>query len=475
MNRLLIVDDDPNLRWVLQKSLERAGYAVDTAASAKEGIEKHRSLPYAVLLLDIRLPDRPGLQLIQELQSISPTSKVIVMTAQDTMQNAIEAMQQGAFDYLTKPFDIGEIEVLTKKAFESWSLAQEVQELREKLSGREEKTPTLIGRSRAMKEVFKTIGKIADSPVTLLIEGESGTGKELVARAIHSYSSRSEKPFIAINMAAIPNNLLESELFGHEKGAFTGATERKIGRFEQASQGTLFLDEIGEMPYELQGKLLRALEQKQIEPLGKRSSVPLESRLIAATNANLKQLTQENRFRADLFYRLNVVSIYIPPLRERKEDLPDLIDFFIGKYSRELNVPPKKISQEALKMLTEYSWPGNVRELENAIKRSLILSSDLELQPQDFPQLSDSDPDVLNQSIRIGIERLLKSPESKEGKNLHRRFVQEVERPLIEIVLEKTEGNQIKAAEMLGINRNTLRKKILEFRLERTLKKRKKR
>ncbi|MBI4208369.1 MAG: sigma-54-dependent Fis family transcriptional regulator [Deltaproteobacteria bacterium] len=468
MKRILVIDDDSNLRWVFQKSLEHASYEVDTAANGKEGMELQRRHPYPLIFLDIRLPDYSGLQVIQDLRSASPSTRIIVMTAQDTMQNAIEAMRAGAFDYIAKPFDLDEIEVLATKAFENWRLVEEVQELRSKLSEKKEEMPILIGKSPAIKTVFKMIGKVAASDITVLIEGESGTGKELVARAIHYYSSRKEGPFVAINMAAIPNNLLESELFGHERGAFTGAIQRKEGRFEQASGGTLFLDEIGEMPFELQGKLLRALEQKCVEPLGGEASIPVDVRVISATNADLEQLIQKNRFRSDLFYRLNVISMKLPPLRERKEDLPELVRFFIEKYQKELGASPKEIPSEAMDPLLEYPWPGNIRELENAIKRALILSTDSQLTVQDFPQLkkaSTSGENRFENQIREEIENRL-CAEWNNKENLYREAVEQIERPLIEAVLKKTHGNQLKAARLLGINRNTLRKKIEELRLK---------
>jgi two-component system nitrogen regulation response regulator GlnG len=350
-------------------------------------------------------------------------------------------------------------------------MTSQVAVLKEELKDRYQLEKNIIGNSPAMREIYKTIGKVAPSDMTILIQGESGTGKELIARAIHFNSRRIGKPFIALNCAAIPKELLESELFGFEKGAFTGASERKLGKFEQANGGTIFLDEIGDMPLDLQAKILRVLQEREVTRTGGNQSLRVDVRIVAATNQELEQLVREKGFREDLYYRLNVVPIQLVPLRERSEDIPLLADFFLKKTSAELEIPPKQIDGEAMQLLMGYSWPGNVRELENTIKRAIILSADPLLTVADFPGLrrekgssqAPSEELSLESLVEIKLRSSLINLDKLESGDVHAMVLEQVERPLIRFVLEKTRGNQVRAASILGINRNTLRKRITEL------------
>jgi two-component system nitrogen regulation response regulator GlnG len=465
IRRILVADDEESIRWVLSKALSKKGFSVDLASNGAEALALFRQNAYDLAVLDIKMPGTSGLDLLERFHAERPATLVVIMTAETTMKNAVEAMKRGAYDYITKPFDLDVLDSIILKAQKAAEMTDEVHRLREELKEHYQLDRTLIGSSRPMQEVYKLLGKVAPSDVTVLITGESGTGKELVARGIHFNSPRLGKPFLALNCAAIPRELLESELFGFEKGAFTGATDRKIGKFEQASGGTLFLDEIGDMPLDLQAKLLRVLQEKEITRTGGSATIPVDVRIVAATNQDLKEKVRAKEFREDLFYRLNVVPIELPPLRERRDDIPLLAEYFIEKAHEELGVPARGCTEEALALLRRYPWPGNVRELENTIQRAALLSPDQLLTPADFPALlaegqRTENSDSLEALIANKLQNALAQMDVNELDNLYDMVLHQMERPLINIVLDKTRGNQVRAAEILGINRNTLRKKV---------------
>ena len=463
--RILIVDDEESVRWVLKKALEKEGLEAVLAKDAAEAFSRLQEGGIAVVLMDIRMPGMSGLDALEQIQKEGRNISVIIMTAQSTMQNAIEAMRRGAYDYITKPFDLDEVSILVKKALDVRHLSEEVDTLRAEV--REKYEGGLVGATSAMQEIYKTIGRVAESDATVLIHGESGTGKELVARAIHFHSKRSGRPFIAVNSAAIPSELLESELFGHEKGSFTGAVARKLGKFEAAAGGTLFLDEIGDMSLSLQGKLLRVLQEREFERVGGTEPIRTDVRVIAATHHNLEKMVRENKFREDLFYRLNVIQINIPPLRKRKDDIIPLAEHFLRKYRDGRGVTAKTFTPETLKVLRAYDWPGNVRELENAVQRAVTLAQGDKIFPDALP------PQIFKpgQGVTISFENFLEEKLADlvdrlgglDHGDIYSMVVQRVEKPLLTLVLRKTEGNQVRAASLLGINRNTLRKKIREL------------
>jgi len=462
--RILIVDDDESVRWVLKKSLEKEGLETVLAKNAAEGLERLKEGDIAIVLMDIRMPGMNGLEALDTIHADGRGVSVIIMTAQATMQNAIEAMRRGAFDYITKPFDLDEVNLLVKKAIEVRRLSQEVTALRAEV--REKYEGGLVGNTPAMQEIYKTIGRVAESDATVLIHGESGTGKELVARAVHYHSKRAGRPFVAVNSAAIPSELLESELFGHEKGAFTGAVGRKIGKFEAAAGGTVFLDEIGDMSLPLQGKLLRVLQEREFERLGGTEPVKADVRVLAATHQNLEKAVREKRFREDLFYRLNVIQINLPPLRKRKDDIVPLAEFFMQKYQAG-ETKKKILTPETLKVLRAYDWPGNVRELENAMQRAITLSQGDKIFPDALPPQIFKPGHGAHLSFENFLEEKLADLVDRMGGletgEIYSMVLQRVEKPLITLVLKKTEGNQVRAASLLGINRNTLRKKIKDL------------
>jgi two-component system nitrogen regulation response regulator GlnG len=465
IKRILVADDEESIRWVLSKSLSKQGYQVDLASNGQEALLMSRKQSYDLAVLDIKMPGLSGLELLSKFQEECPRALVVIMTAESSMKNAVEAMKRGAYDYLTKPFDLDALDAIIFKAQKAADVTAEMSLLKQEIKQHYQLERTIIGQSQPMQKIYKVLGKIAPSDVTVLIYGESGTGKELVARAIHFNSPRLGKPFIALNCAAIPRELLESELFGHEKGAFTGATDKKIGKFEQAKDGTLFLDEIGDMPLELQAKLLRVLQEKEVTRTGGNMTIQVNTRIVAATNQDLKEKVQRKEFREDLYYRLNVVPIELPPLRERREDIPTLVDYFLVKASEEYGTSATGLTKEAMTLLCNYGWPGNVRELENIIQRAALLSPDALLNAADFPSLteghiSNSNDASLEGLINQKLQSSLSQIDLQDMKNLYDMVLHQMERPLINIVLEKTRGNQVKAAEVLGINRNTLRKKI---------------
>lgn len=465
IHRILVADDEESIRWVLSKALTKQGFIVDLAESGDEAQTMIKNNPYDLAILDIKMPGMTGLELLRNIRETHPETLVVIMTAESSMENAVEAMKSGAYDYVTKPFDLNAIDAVILKAQKASEVSDEVHRLKSELQGQYQLDRSIIGNSAAMQHIYKIVGKTAPSDITVLITGESGTGKELVARAIHYNSPRLGKPFIALNCAAIPRELLESELFGHEKGAFTDAKERRAGKFEQAHGGTLFLDEIGDMPLELQAKLLRVLQEKEITRTGGSSTIPVDVRIIAATNQLLEEKVRAKTFREDLYYRLNVVPIPLPPLRERQADIPLLVDFFLGRANEELAMEVDGCTEDAMKLLTSYDWPGNVRQLENAIRRAVLLSADKALTAEDFPDLTgdaggrESDTSLEN-LISGKLHSSLAQMDVNELDDLYDMVLHQMERPLIRIILEKTRGNQVRTAEILGINRNTLRKKI---------------
>ena len=471
LHRILVADDEESMRWVLSKALRKKGYSVDLAADGNQALRQVREQSYDLVIVDIKMPGMSGLEFLDKARELRPDLLVVVMTAEASMKNAVEAMKRGAYDYITKPFDLEVIDAIIEKVSRARDVSNQVTLLKQELKDRYQVEKNIIGNSTAMREVYKTIGKVAGSDVTVLIQGESGTGKELIARAIHFNSSRLGKPFVAINCAAIPKDLLESELFGSERGAFTGATERKTGKFEQANHGTIFLDEIGDMPLDLQAKILRVLQEQEITRIGGSQNLSVDVRVVAATNQELQERVRNREFREDLYYRLNVVPINLAPLRERSEDIPALVEYFLERTCAELEIPTKQCAPEAMDLLCSYGWPGNVRELENTIKRAVILSGDPLLTSADFTGLTNRQETIhavpQEQSLESLVEGKLRSSmngiEKLDKGDIYDRVLEQVERPLIRIVLEKTRGNQVRAADVLGINRNTLRKKISEL------------
>ena len=452
MARILIADDEKSIRLVLKKFLTSRGYEVLEAENGKEVLEILKKEPVDLIFLDLKMPKLSGLKVLEKIKNI-PT---VVLTAYGTMDYTVKAIELGAADYITKPFSFEEIGDILKKLLTKSNDDKEIDDKTE--SG-------IVGSSKVMQEVFKTVAKVARSSITVLITGESGTGKEVIARAIHKYSDRGNKPFVAVNCAALPANLLEAELFGYEKGAFTGAVSSKKGLFEQANGGTIFLDEIGELPLPLQAKLLRVLQEKEIRPIGSERSKKVDVRVIAATNRNLEEEVRKGTFREDLYFRLNIVKIELPPLRERKEDIIPLAHYFIKRFSQEFKLTPKELSADATEFLLSYHFPGNVRELENMILRAMILSPSNLITAEDLKRQAYQEPPSLESLIKEFVLRVF-SVEQKEENNLYEIVVKAAEKAVISEVLKRCNFNQVKAAKLLGIHRNTLRKKIKELGIE---------
>ena len=462
--RVLIADDEPSIRFVLRETLESEGYEVTDVDNGEAALAALVGAPHQLAFLDIRMPGPSGLELLDRLQALGSDTAVVIITAQNTFENAVEAMKRGALDYLVKPFSVAEVKALAAKAMRTQALEREVHALRREVGRRTVPGDRLVGRSPELLEIFKTVGKIAARDVSVLITGESGTGKELVARAIHAASKRADAPYVAVNTAAIPRELLESELFGHERGAFTGAIAARVGRFREAHHGTLFLDEIGDMPVDLQAKLLRVLQSGEVTPVGARESEHVDVRIIAATHRDLDAAVREGRFREDLLYRLRVVPLHIPPLRERRDDIALLAEHFVARYSEELGTGRRMLAPAALERLERHDWPGNVRELENSIKRAVVLASGEVLTPDDFAFLIAAPAGAAGEGDLVGVvEREVAAALDSGVHDVYRLLLERVEKPLLEAVLARTDGNQIRAAAILGINRNTLRKKIVEL------------
>jgi two-component system nitrogen regulation response regulator GlnG len=473
VRKVLIVDDEPSVRFVLARTCEQAGVPFAEAGSAEEAREElaragtGRPGGIGLVLLDIRLPGDDGFTLLGELAGRPGAPFVVVMTAEDTMRSAVEAMKRGAADYLGKPFDLARVERIVRDLAigpDAPEPAEDRGRGPERGDGPEVRrakdvalSEILIGRSPAMVEVFKEIGRVARTEMTVLLMGESGTGKELVARAIHANSGRDRGPFITVNMAAIPRDLMESELYGHERGAFTGAAERRPGKFELASGGTLFLDEIGEMPVELQAKLLRVLQEREIDRVGGSRPLPVDVRIIAATNADLARAVEEGRFRRDLYYRLAVVPIRLPPLREREGDVVLLARHFVAKYGEQLRGRALSLAKDAEPLLLGHAWPGNVRELQNVIQRALLKLPGARLAARDLAGLLPASA-TSERGLGGFVESMLDSPEPSGGR--YSAALASVEAPLIAAALARTKGNQLRAAELLGMNRNTLRERM---------------
>jgi two-component system response regulator HydG len=446
--RILVVDDEESHRIMLRTVLKAEGYQVAEAADGTEAVRAVEQEPFDLILLDIRMTTMDGIEALTEIRKKTPLVPVLIMTAYASVKTAVEALKAGAFEYLTKPLDIEELKILIEKALELYQLRAENIALKERLGDRFD-FAKIIGRSPKMKEVFDTLSLVAPTDATVLILGESGTGKELVANSIHHNSPRASQPFIKVSCAALPETLLEGELFGHEKGAFTGAIARREGRFQLAHRGTIFLDEVGEMSMTTQTKLLRVLQEKEFEPLGSTRTVKVDVRVIAASNKDLEREVKEGRFREDLFYRLNVVPVSLPALRERKEDIPALATHFFAVYRDKNKKETKDISRKAMDLLMRYDWPGNIRELENCVERAVILARGEIIAPADLPPaiqaLTSSDREVQGLELPSGIS------------------LQEVEKALIVKTLEDTGGNRTRAAEILGINRRTLQNKLKEY------------
>jgi two-component system response regulator PilR (NtrC family) len=443
--RILVVDDEAPQLEILRLILGSEGYDVVTAGNGRAALAALRRQPFEVVLTDLKMPDHSGIALLEEILREQPGTCVVLMTAHGSIDSAVEAMRKGAFDYLTKPLDRDVLLLAVSRALERTRLVSENRRLREELRGRF-RVENLVGAHGSMQEVFRIVHKVARSNSTVLIYGESGTGKELVARAIHVTSDRRDRPFLAVNVAALPETILEAELFGYEKGAFTGADARKIGLFEHASGSTLFLDEVGELKRDLQVKLLRTLQEREVLRVGGTEPVPVDVRVVAATNRDLEREVREGRFREDLFYRLNVIPIVLPPLRERRTDIPLLVDHFLAKHGEPGRT--RVIAPEALEALVVYSWPGNVRELESAVERMLLLADG------DLVRLDDLPPAVRMRSRALVGELPIEIPD--EGLDLDG-----LERSLILRALEKSEGNVTRAARLLGLSRRTL-----QYRLE---------
>lgn len=444
MLKILVVDDEESHRVMLKAVLGAEGYRVAEASDGTEALAAVDKEAFDLILMDIRMTNMDGIEALTEIRKISPQVPVLIMTAYASVKTAVEALQAGAFDYLTKPLDTEELKILIEKALDHYHLRAENISLKERLGDRFDFS-RIIGRSRKMRALLETLAMVAPSDATVLLLGESGTGKEVVANAIHHNSSRAGQPFIKVSCAALPEALLESELFGHEKGAFTGATARREGRFQLAHQGTIFLDEVGEMSLPVQTKLLRVLQEKEFEPLGGIRTVKVDVRLITATNRDLEQEVKAGRFREDLYYRLNVVPVMLPPLRERKEDIPPLADHFLAIYRDKNRKSVKGISGKALDMLVRYDWPGNIRELENCIERAVIMAREEWIVPADFP------PPL----------RVLSAGGEREEMDIPSGItLDEMERALIVKTLAQAGGNRTKTAEILGINRRTLQNKL---------------
>jgi nitrogen regulation protein NR(I) len=464
MPTLLVIDDEQSVRYSFQRVLEGDGTTVLTAGTAAEGLKTVREHAPDVVVLDIQLPDRSGLDLFQDLHQLDPKRPVIFITAHGTTETAIEAMKRGAFDYLVKPVDLERISQVLGRAYEAARLMHVPAVLPAEESG-----DHIVGRSHIMQEMCKAIGRIAPQDVNVLILGESGTGKELVARALYHHSRRANLPFLAINCAALPETLLESELFGHEQGAFTGAVRRRIGKFEQCDGGTLFLDEIGDMTPSLQAKMLRVLQEQRFERLGSNETLQTHVRVLAATNHDLDQLVAEDRFRKDLYYRLNVVRIVAPPLRARVDDIAELAHYFLFRFDRELGLDLRGFAPETLERFQTYAWPGNVRELQSVIKQAMLNASGHLLLPEFLPanlaravapSSSVSDAENMQAGWTAGLRQFIDDLIARRATPLYEHVLEAMERILLPEVLASTHGNQTQASELLGLNRATLRHKL---------------
>ena len=477
-SKLLIVDDDVMTLNLLKKIFAESNMDLHLESTAENALGCIMKEHPNVALLDIHIPGKNGLEVLQDAKKLDPGLSVIIMTGYNTTQTAIEAMKYGAYDFVTKPFDMHQLKKLVQKALDNNLLNRKVRFTKNisQLADTPLDEDLMIGSSPEMMEIWKMVGRVADSEATVLVTGETGTGKELLARAIYNNSKRRNRPFLAVNCAALPENLLESELFGHEKGAFTDAHCRKIGKFEQCTGGTIFLDEIGEMSLANQGKLLRVLETQQFERVGGNETIKVDVRVIAATNRSLLSAVKEKAFRLDLFYRLRVITFFLPPLRERPEDIPLLIDLFLRRYARKHGKPVKELSREAYSLLLESPWEGNIRELQNTISSAVVLSSGTVLTPEDFAFLNGegegargggqiADGASYAEIFRTTLEPLFDGIVRKNHGSVYESVSTGLEQALIFMALDRSERNQVMAAKLLGISRNTLRDRIERFKL----------
>ena len=466
--QILLIEDDAAIASSLECVLKAEGWAVTHAARGDDGLARAQQQPFDLVLTDLKLPGTGGLEIVRRLHAVRPRLPIVLMTAHGTTETAIEAIKFGAFDYLLKPFDMGELIELAAKALAAHRLMTEPVDL-----GAAEAAghAAIVGQSRAMQTIYKEIGRIAAKPVNVLIRGETGTGKELIARAIYQHSDRAQAPFVAVNCAAIPETLLESELFGHERGAFTGADTRRIGRFEQAHTGTLFLDEIGDLSPNTQVKLLRVLQERCLQRLGGKETIPADVRVIAATHQNLETMMRDREFREDLFYRLNVVTVTLPPLRERREDVPDLVHYFLHRYGVELGSSEPSIQPEALELLKSQLWPGNVRELENVVRKILLRARGYTISVEHVcAALAPPTPSPTADSAPLCsmISKLLADAQQGEHQDVYAKVIGAAELELLSQAIELAGGNQAKAARWLGISRLTLREKLRQYALHPT-------
>jgi nitrogen regulation protein NR(I) len=462
--KILLVEDDPAIVATLRRVLADEGYAVAVENRGDTGLIHARAEAFDLVITDLKLPGLTGLELVRELHAARPRLPILMITAHGTTETAIEATQSGAYDYLLKPFEMPELLKLVEQAVAASRLMSEPVQIGERGPSRD----AIVGRSRAMQAIYKEIGRIASKPVSVLIRGETGTGKELIARAIYQYSDRANAPFVAINCAAIPETLLESELFGHERGAFTGAETRRIGRFEQADKGTIFLDEIGDMTPGTQVKLMRVLQEKNLQRLGGKETIPVDVRVIAATHRDLETAIRSNQFREDLFYRISVVVLNLPPLRERKEDIPDLVWFFLQKYAAEFAVKNPAIHPAALEFLQAQPWPGNVRELENVTRKMLLQAQSYTISIEHVRAALariNLPPPAADKSLEAYADELIAAAQRNELMDAHARLHETADRVLLGRAIELAQGNQAKAARWLGISRLTLREKLIQFGL----------
>jgi nitrogen regulation protein NR(I) len=468
MSTILIIDDDDQLRKSFHKLLTEEGYKAQGAASGEAGLEIIRRRLPDLVIVDIRLPGMDGLQTFEAIHALEPKLPVIIMTAYGTTETAIEATKMGAFDYILKPFEIPDMLAVIKQALEAGRFMRTPVQM----DGSPNKAghEAIVGRSKPMQDVYKAIGRVSTSDATVLIRGESGTGKELVARAVYQHSTRAQKPFLVINCVAIPENLLESELFGYEKGAFTGAAHRRVGKIEQVHGGTVFLDEIGDMPSSIQSKILRLLQEKSIERLGGRRTIPVDVRILAATNRDLETALAEGRFREDLYYRLKVVTIELPPLRQRQDDIPLLTDFFLARYAAELGMDNPGIAPDAVATLNRHQWPGNVRELANTLQKSLIFSRGAPIRAEDVIQALSAEKipgETDSRAAEDIIRRWMRAAmTSKAEGDTFEKIMDHLAGLLVGEALNLTDGNRSRAAKLLGLSRPTLHSKIEKYGLK---------
>jgi nitrogen regulation protein NR(I) len=462
--KILLIEDDPGIRDTLHRVLAEEGHEVTVEARGDDGLARASGGAFNLVVTDLRMPGLDGLELVRRLHAAQPRLPIILMTAFGTTETAIEATKFGAYDYLLKPFSVPLLLELVRKAADSNRLMSEPVTLGEAGAARD----ALVGRSLAMQAIYKEIGRIAAKPVNVLIRGETGTGKELIARAIYQHSDRANAPFVAINCAAIPETLLESELFGHERGAFTGAQERRIGRFEQANDGTIFLDEIGDMTLGTQVKLMRVLQEKSLQRLGGKETIQVNVRVLAATHRDLEAAIRQKQFREDLYYRLNVVVLHLPALRQRKEDIPELVRYFLQKHGPELGSPKPSIHPEAMGFLQAHEWPGNVRELENVVRKSVLLAQTYSINLDHVQAaLRKNDQIAYSPARAFGdyVSDLLAAAERGEISHAYARIIDAAEREVFTRVIHQAGGNQAKAARWLGISRITMKAKLVEYGL----------